>query len=210
MAYWLYSAESFPNQEMMGKPGYTPEYLSHSGIQLGPIEKEKWTQLPSNWTNVKHRDWMDRRGTPERVLAEDLVKTIASKHGGRGLVILDHEPDAKEKESVAKRCADANMAFRMKAVEWYEGQVREKEVTGHGRTSPTPYEDECYTILGLTKPYSVEAMRAQRHPGEAVGEQIVAALERLDKRRKEESSRAETDPSPSLAPRAVVGPRPRE
>jgi hypothetical protein len=26
-------------------------------------------------------------------------------------------------------------------------------------------------------------MRAQRHPGEAVGEQIVAALERLDKRR---------------------------
>jgi len=210
MAYWLYSAESFPNQEMMGKPGYTPEYLSHSGIQLGPIEKEKWAPLPSNWTLVKHRDWMDKRGTPERVLAEDIVKAIVNKHGSRGVVILDHEPDAAEKLVAIRQASDANKAFRMKAVEWYEGQVREKEVTGRGRTNPTPYEDECYTILGLTKPYSVEAMRAQRHPGEAVGEQIVAALERLEKRRKEEASRAETDSSPSGSARPLLGPRPRE
>jgi hypothetical protein len=210
MAYWLYSAESFPNQDMMGKAGYTPEYLMHSGIQLGPIEKEKWTQLPSNWTNVKHRDWMDKRGTPERVLAEDLVKAIVARNGARGLAILDHEPSADEKAKVARQCADANMAFRMKAVEWYEGQVREKEVTGHGRTNPTPYEDECYTILGLTKPYSVEAMRAQRHPGEAVGEQIVAALERLDARRQKEASGAETNPNAGGASRAISGPRPRE
>jgi hypothetical protein len=183
VSYWLYSAESFPNIDMMGRPGYTPEYVGHAGIQLAPVEKEKWTQLPSNWTNVKHRDWMDKRGTPERVLAEDLVKAILARFGERGLTILDHEPTSTEKESVAKKMADANIAHRMRAVEWYENQVREKEVTGTGRTKPTPYEDECYTMLGLTKPYSVEAMRAQRHPGEAVGEQIVAALERLAARR---------------------------
>jgi hypothetical protein len=54
----------------------------------------------------------------------------------------------------------------MKVVEWYENQVTEKQVTGKGRTTPTPYEDECYTYSASTKPYSVEAMRAQRHPGE--------------------------------------------
>jgi hypothetical protein len=211
MAYWLYSAESFPNQAMLGKPGYTPEYLAHAGVQLAPVEKEKWTSLPTNWIIVKHRDWMDRRGTPERVLTEDIAKAIANKQAGRGLVILDHEPTPDERKRLEKECADANMAFRMKAVEWYENQVREKEVTGHGRTNPTPYEDECYTILGLTKPYSVEAMRAQRHPGEAVGEQIVAALDRLDKRRqKEEVTRAEADTGTGPAPRSGSGLRPRE
>jgi hypothetical protein len=173
----------------MGKAGYTPEYVAHAGVQLGPIDEKKWVELPTSWTNVTHRDWMDRKGTRERILAEDIIKTITNRFAGRGLVILDHEPSAKEREKIEKDAADANVAFRMKAVEWYENQVREKEVTGYGRTTPTPYEDECYTMLGLTKPYSVEAMRAQRHPGEAVGEQIVAALDRLNKRQAAEAAK---------------------
>jgi hypothetical protein len=94
----------------------------------------------------------------------------------------------------------------MTQVEWYENQVREKEVTGKGRTTPTPYEDECYTLLGLTKPYSVEAMRAQRHPGEAVGEQLVAALDRLMNRRRAEE---EGEPVPAMVtkPKIVIHPK---
>jgi hypothetical protein len=184
----MYSVESFPHEGLIGKPGYTPEYAAHSGVQL-TVKGGEWSELPNRWTNVTHRDWMDKRGTRENILAEDITKAITSRFASRGFVILDHEPSAKEKEKIEKEAAEANLAHRMKAVEWYENQVREKEVTGHGRTHPTPYEDECYTILGLTKPYSVEAMRAQRHPGEAVGEQIVAALDRLDKRRRDEAAK---------------------
>ena len=189
MSYWLYSVESFPHQDLIGKAGYTPEYLQHSGIQL-TVKGGEWMELPSNWANVMHRDWMDRKGTRERILVEDIVKAVVASKPGRGLVILDHEPSASEKTKVEKQAEEANRAHRMKAVEWYENQVTEKQVTGHGRTNPTPYEDECYTLLGLTKPYSVEAMRAQRHPGEAVGEQIVAALDRLDKRRATEAAKS--------------------
>ncbi len=189
MSHWLYSVESFPHQDLLGKAGYTPEYLQHNGIQL-TVKGGEWTELPNNWTNITHRDWMDRKGTRERILVEDLVKAIVASKPGRGLVILDHEPSASEKQRIEKQAAEANTAFRMKAVEWYENQVTEKQVTGHGRTNPTPYEDECYSQLGLTKPYSVEAMRAQRHPGEAVGEQIVAALDRLNKRQVEEAKKS--------------------
>lgn len=189
MSYWLYSIESFPHDKLIGKAGYTPEYAHFAGIQL-TVEGKKWQELPNAWTNVTHKDWMDRKGTRERILTEDIIKAISTRFAGRGLTILDHEPTDTERKRVEKEAEEANFAFRMKAVEGYENQVREKEVTGHGRTNPTPYEDECYTILGLTKPYSVEAMRAQRHPGEAVGEQIVAALDRLDKRRAAEQTKS--------------------
>src|SRR5260370_36275765 len=118
----------------------------------------------------------------------DFTKALIGRWGSGGVVVLDHEPSKDEKERIAREAKDANVALRMKVVEEYENALREKEVTGHGRTRPTPYEDECYPILGLTKPYSVEAMRAQRHPGEAVGEQIVAALERLEQRRKSQKT----------------------
>lgn len=191
MSYWLYSVESFPHQTLIGKAGYTPEYVNHAGIQL-TVEAEKWQELPTRWRQVMHRDWMDKRGTAENIMTEDMVKAINSRFSGRGLTILDHEPSATEKKKLETEAADANLAHRMRVIEQYEDQVREREVTGHGRTKPTPYEDECYTILGITKPYSVEAMRAQRHPGEAVGEQIVAALDRLEKRRN-----AQTSPAPT-------------
>lgn len=188
MPYFIYSTEALPNPELMGKPGYTPdsEYVGHGGFRIGLLPANTWMALPERTFTIKHRDWTDRAGTREAIYMEDIAPAIRNKTEHRGVILLDHEPSEKEKEKLEQKSKEMNLAFRMKAVEWYENQVREKEVTGHGRTTPTPYEDECYTILGLTKPYSVEAMRAQRHPGEAVGEQIVAALDRLDKRREEE------------------------
>ena len=118
---------------------------------------------------------------------DDLFDRLRKRFENRGLVFLDHEPTIVEKVELEKDAYQKNLAFRMTIVEGYENAVREKEVTGKGRTTPTPYEDECYSVLGLTKPYSVEAMRAQRHPGEAVGEQIVAALQRLEARRKDDA-----------------------
>lgn len=191
MSYFIYSHEALPNESLMGKPGYTPEFIRVSGVQLDPLAAKAWTKLPDTWRNVVHKDWKDRSGTVERTMVQDIIKAITDRFTSRGVVVLDHEPSDNERKVYAAKSEQANLAFRMTQIEHYESQVREKEVTGHGRTQPTPYENQCYEILGITKPYSVEAMRAQRHPGEAVGEQIVAALERLDARRREVSHATE-------------------
>lgn len=191
MPYWIYSTEPLPNPDLMGKPGYTPdsEYIKHGGFTIAQLPAKTWTQLKDLYRTIRHRDWTDRKGTPESIHMEEIAPAIKTKFEKRGVILLDHEPTEKEKALYELKSADASRAFMMEQVEWYENQVREKEVTGHGRTKPTPYEDLCYSFLELTKPYSVEAMRAQRHPGEAVGEQIVAALDRLDKRRQEEKEK---------------------
>lgn len=196
MSYYIYSEEAFPNEELQGKPGYSPERLMHAGIQLA-VHAKTWTKLPDRFSSVRHKDWVNRAGERYIVTIEDIVKPLEARFGNRGVIFLDHEPSAHEKAKFEHEAHEANLAYRMAAVEWYENQRHEKEVSGTGRTRPTPYEDQCYQILGLTKPYSVEAMRAQRHPGEAVGEQIVAALERLDARRAEQAAAKPAAPSKS-------------
>jgi len=189
MPHFIYTSETLPNPEMFGKAGYTPEWFIWNGIQLPVLNKGEWTKLPDNFYNVMHKDWRDKGGTRIHVAMQDIAEQINSgRYGRRGVICIDHEPTAEEKVKYKAESEQKNLAFRMTIVEGYENAVREKEVTGIGRTVPTPYEDECYTLLGLTKPYSVEAMRAQRHPGEAVGEQIAAALSRLLKRQEEEKA----------------------
>lgn len=187
MAYWMFSPEALPNDKLFGKPGYTPEFLMHAGVSLGQIKSGEWVKLPEGYSNIRHADWRDKKGTEDYVPASRIVKALDARFKSRGVVFIDHEPSREERITLEKQAHDINLVYRMSCVEQYEAQVREREVTGHGRTQPTPYEDQCYSVLGLTKPYSVEAMRAQRHPGEAVGEQIVAALERLEQRRAAES-----------------------
>lgn len=218
MPYWLYTSESLPNPELSRKPGYSPEILEAGYVTLPAITEGEWIAFHNlfartagskeqaipfrtnseGFYTMRHRDWKDRAGTREFVAYSDLSAAVRARWGIRGVIVLDHEPTADEKAELEKRSKDANMAFRMRVVEEYENAVREKEVTGQGRTRPTPYEDECYTLLGLTKPYSVEAMRAQRHPGEAVGEQIVSALDRLMSRKRAEESQEPLPPKPPI------------
>lgn len=190
--WYIYTHEPLPDPDLMGIPGYTPdaEFIRHGGFSVGALPEKSWMALPSRISTIRHHDWTDRKGHVEYIYMEDIAPAIRTKFEKRGVVMLDHEPSEKEKKDISERSEKLSLAFRMSQVEWYENQVREKEVTGQGRTKPTPYEDKCYTILGLTKPYSVEAMRAQRHPGEAVGRELVQAMEgvltRLDQRREEE------------------------
>jgi hypothetical protein len=203
--YYFYSTEPLPNPDMMGMPGYTPdsEYIKHGGFVLASLPAQEWTPVKDLHRTIRHRDWTDRKGTVETIHMEDIVPALRNQWTKRGVVILDHEPTDKEKRVMELKSEEAQQAFMMTQVEWYENQVREKEVTGHGRTKPTPYEDMCYERLKLTKPYSVEAMRAQRHPGESVGEQIVEALERRDKRRElEQEAKNEKAAHPKPAPTA--------
>lgn len=202
MPYFIYSSESLPNPALIGKPGYTPdgECVMHGGWRLPQIPERQWMKLDNFITLVKHSSWLDKRGTPERVYMEDIAPAIRNKWSKRGVVLLDHEPTPEEKKKYENESNDLFLAHLMGVIEDYEERLKQKAVGEKVATRVTPYEDMAYELLGVTKPYSVEAMRAQRHPGESVGEQIVAALERLEKRREEAKSEKNSHkPAPATA-----------
>jgi hypothetical protein len=178
VSYWIFSSEALPNPEMLGRPGYTPdsEYIRFGGIALPNIPKNKWMELPDSFTTIRRQDWKDKHGQEVDIPVRKFKGVIDGRFAERGVVFLDHEPTDYEKQVLKKASEELNMAWRRQCIQWYEDQVREKEVTGHGRTKPTPYEDECYEVMGMEKPYSVEAMRAQRNPGQEAATKIAEAI----------------------------------
>ncbi len=207
MSWYAYSTESVPNFELAKKQGfriaYNPEYIQWHGATLPTIPAKEWMELPESFDVVFHKDWTDKQGEVRTVTTHRIIKAVAKRDGiaDRGIIFLDHQPDDKEKSALETISAEANEKFRKRAIDEFETQLRDRAITGVGRTAPTPYEDECYDLLGVTKPYSVEAIRAQRHPGEAVGEQIVSALKRLEAERKAEAVAAPLpEPEPVKQP----------
>src|ERR1700756_2256291 len=126
--FYIYSHEPLPNPDLMGRPGYTPdsEYVGHGGFRLGYLPPNEWIKLPEREYTIRHRDWLDRKGTREIIYMEDIVPAMKTRFEGRGVIILDHEPTEKEKKELSQKSAEINEAYRMKCVEWYENQVREK------------------------------------------------------------------------------------
>lgn len=177
---WIYSSEALPNPAMMGKPGYTPdqEFIRWGGAQLPPIPAKKWTRLPDSFSMLIHRDWRDKTGFEYDISVQKFKPIVTNgRFAERGVIWLDDplpkDATLKELEAISERL---NLKWRKQCIQMYEDQVREKEVTGHGRTRPTPYEDECFDMLNMKKPYSVDAMQAQRDPGAAAATMIAEAI----------------------------------
>lgn len=190
MSWHIYSHEALPNPQMLGKPGYTPdaEMIRWGGVTLPYIPKQQWLALPDEFTTLKRQDWRDRQGTPVEIPIRRFKAVVDGQFSERGVVMLDHEPTTSEKKALEALSAELNMKWRKKCVQWFEDQVRDREVTGHGRTKPTPYEDECYEMLAIPKPYSVEAFRAQRQPGEDAAERIADAISKSLKQGREDAA----------------------
>lgn len=178
MPHWIYSHESLPNQKLMGKPGYTPdsEFIRWGGLTLPPLPERQWTKLPEYLNTIRRSDWRDRQGTPIEIHISKFGPIIKNSFAKRGVIFMDHEPNEREKEELQRVSKELNLEWRKECIQMYEDQVREKETTGHGRTKPTPYEDECYEILGQKKPYSVEHFQAMRNPGDMAAQKIAAAI----------------------------------
>lgn len=183
MPYFIYSHEALPNPDMMGKPGYTPdqEFIRWGGLTLPPVPKQKWTKLPDSLNTIRRSDWRDRQGTLIEIHISKFAGIVNANFAKRGVIFMDHEPTAEERARLESLSEDLNKTWRKECIQLYEDQVREKEVTGHGRTKPTPYEDECYSILNMTKPYSPEHFQAQRNPGMAAAQQIANAISESQK-----------------------------
>ncbi len=175
MSYHVWAEEGIPKSNLIGKVGYTPEYIQWNGVVLSIPEKE-WFKIPEVFRYRKHEHWRDRVGVEVIVTASEIADYILRHYHARGVIVLDHEPSADEKEGVPLLAHKLNLEWRRDVIQRYEDNLKEKEATGIGRVKPTPYEDECYEALGFPKPYSTETLRDQRRPGEASAERIAQAI----------------------------------
>jgi len=179
--FYVYSVEQMPRFDLAGKRGYTVDndYIHFNGIHLPTLEAKTWTRIDDRFRSVRHHDRTDRQGHVYHVFADELVKANTERMRPRGVLFTDHEPSAEEKRRLEQEALELNTQFRLETIQHYEDQVREHETGNPARTKPTPYELECYEVLGMERPYSVAAFKSQRDPGGAAANRFAEALEKL-------------------------------
>jgi hypothetical protein len=180
MAWFIYSSEALPNPELMGKSGYTPdsEYIRFGGATLPVLQKGTWTKLPESFTTIHHKDWKDKAGDEREINIRRFKPVVDNPERGfaeRGVIMLDHEPSDAEKKKLEQVSAELNLKFRKKHIEFYENQ-RQIALARQGQYPVTAYVDECYEILKMEKPYSMEALQSLRSPGQKAAQQIADAI----------------------------------
>lgn len=177
MSWFIYSSEALPNPKFMGKPGYTPDglYIRWGGIALPPIPAKTWVKLEDSYPTLRRRDWTDKRGEEVEIPIRRFKPIVDGRFAEMGVVMLDHEPSEAEKKSLEAVSHQENMKHRKRTVEFYE-QQRDIAKAKQGSYPVNPYIDECYEMLGLDKPYSLEALEAQRNPGAQAAKNIAEAI----------------------------------
>lgn len=182
MPYFIYSHEALPNPALMGKPRYTPDgdYIRWGGVTLPCLPAQTWLKLEDDDRRYTTRHRQLGSYTPyteQEIPLKRFMPVVKNQFSERGVVMLDHEPSKEEKESIERACAEENLRFRKKAIEFFESK-RQEAIGRQGTYEPSPYIDECYDILGMSdkKPYSLEAIKEMRSPGEKAAERIAHAI----------------------------------
>lgn len=186
MPWYVYSSEELPNTQMMGKPRYSPdgEYIRWNSITMRVIDEQgkescivpkgRWAEVVDSQTTHRRENWKAPRIEVE-ISAAKFKPIIDSRFSERGVIMINHAPSDAERKHLEAVSATTNSGFRKRAVEFFESQRKSAEAR-QGTYEPTPYIDECYEILGMRKPYSMEALRAQRDPGREAAIDIANAM----------------------------------
>lgn len=195
--YFVYSVEPMPRVDLFSKRDYNPQndYIAYNGIYLPPVEAKTWTTISDRFRSLRHLDRTDKQGHGYHVFADEIVKANAERLRPRGVLFLDHEPTAAERTALAKEALELNTQFRLDSIQQYEEALKEAEANGRSVKANT-YVKECYSVLGMERPGSVEALRSQRQPGEAVAERFASAMEKLVAHL---TPKAEIKPAPKAA-----------
>ena len=178
MAYYLYSPEPFPAKRKRNSAYQDAvEYIEYNGFRMaGPIPANEWLKVPRHFSRLEFESYMDHRGSKVVMLDDEWAEAIKALFGPRGVIVVEDSELLGNKEQLEEESKQINLEFRKAAIEEFERNLSERKVTGKGRPYPTSYEEECYEVLGLTKPYSVDALKAERDPGEAAAQKIADAI----------------------------------
>ncbi len=159
MAYYIYSVESFPSPT---RPG---EFIEVNRQRIA-VEAGKWTKLNPRYEFFQYTDYQDNQGRIDTFADWQMAEEIARLYGHRGVVVLqtDDINSAREREAKEREALAANRAHRKTIIEAFQLSRRERLVGGQGRIHPTPYEAECFDVLGVPVPDTLEEVQAARSP----------------------------------------------
>lgn len=163
MAMYLWSEEQFPGSTASGRKH---EYLQVLGgiIVLVPAA-QRWVKLDARYqTPRRHDDWKDLQGHVETHAADEVAEAVVNTYGFRGIVVTEEEPGTEKSKALIAQAKATNLKWRQSVVEDFMSQRKAAELGRPGRLAPTAYEEECFTVLGIQIPSTVESMRTAQAP----------------------------------------------
>jgi hypothetical protein len=153
----LYTAEAFPKRSDDG----WVDYLQGLGVQV-VLKAHEWTPLLGEdgdgllWRITYHNNWIDAAGDAKEttVTCKQVAERITGQFRLRGVRCADLDRiTPAQKAEIEKDSEDTNLKFRELFIKRFEHQARLFSLgQPGGRATPTPYEEECYKILGKKVP----------------------------------------------------------
>jgi hypothetical protein len=179
----VYSSEDFPKWD--ADNGCMCDYLQALGVQV-ILKAGKWTHLEDFYKHVRFESWVDAAGDGRESITtgQQVAERLQGDFRLRGVRVanLDKITDV-EREKIEADSKEQNLKLRRMFVDRFEQQFRTKMQGGPGRWLPNAYESECYQLLGLKPPDTVQKaeteQRAQQAPviiHEKIDQEMLAAL----------------------------------
>lgn len=162
MSWSIFSCENFPKWDE--ENNCMTDYRSAFGIQI-ILRANQWTTLEDLYKVVRYESWIEDQGEGREYVfsGKQVAERLVGDFNSRGLVMADLDKITAEQKAECERQAhERNLKFRRMFVDRFEQQFRTKMQGGPGRWIPNTYEAECYKLLGLKPPDTVQKAPEQR------------------------------------------------
>lgn len=181
MSYWLFSMENFPDTRWKRE---SAEIIMYDGIiPFGAVEAGKWIPLQRIYKRIfatDDQDILNYKPKSERLILDtDLANFINGVYGHRGVLCVPEEMYQTQREQVEEFARATHIKYLNDMMEEFETQRDARIASGTGRMLPTLREQAAYESTGRPRPYSAQAVEAQRDPGANVAKKITEALEKF-------------------------------
>ena len=162
MSWAVYSVEDFPKWDE--ENGCMADYKQALGVQV-VLKAGEWKRLEDFYKHVRFESWVDAAGDGREsiVTGKEVALRLAGDFRTFGIVAADADRITdKEREQIEARAKEDNLKMRRRFVDRFEQQFRTKMQGGPGRWLPNAYEAECYKMLGLKPPDTVQKAPEER------------------------------------------------
>jgi hypothetical protein len=173
MAWAVYSMEDFPKWD--ADNGCMADYKQALGVQV-VLKAETWTRLEDFYKHVRYESWVDAAGDGREsiVTGREVAQRLQGDFWTVGIMAADidkiSDEDRQKIEATAKQ---NNLKKRRMFVDRFEEQFRTKMQGGPGRWLPNPYEADCYRVLGLKPPDTVQKQETDERSNVQIIEQKI-------------------------------------
>lgn len=156
MPWSVFSAEDFPKWDEDN--GCWCDYRQSLGVQV-ILKQGQWTQLDEFYRHTRYESWIDAAGEGREavVTGREVAERMTGDYRTKGIVGADlSKTTDAQREKLETEATAANLKMRRMFVDRFEQQFRTKMQGGPGRWLPNSYEAECYKMLGLKPPDTVQ------------------------------------------------------